>query len=89
MRVPENVAQTLNAYLSFRAILLAVRGHNERGGAPIRSLLVPGLGTGIGGMEARRCAAQMRMAFDQASKPARIPSYSLIHALHLKLRTAL
>jgi hypothetical protein len=89
MRVPENVAHTLNAYLAFRAILLAVRRHNtSEGSVPIRSLLVPGLGTGIGAMEARRCAAQMRMAFDQVSKPARIPSYSLIHELHLKLRSA-
>ncbi len=89
MRVPESVAHTVNAYLAFRAVLLAVLHYNERNErAPIRSLLVPGLGTGIGAMDARRCAAQMRMAFDQVSKPARIPSYSLIHEFHLKLRTA-
>lgn len=89
MRVPESVAQTVNAYLAFRAVLLAVRRHNAGADAPpIRSLLVPGLGTGIGAMDARRCAAQMRMAFDQASKPARIPSFALIHELHAKLRSA-
>lgn len=89
MRVPERVAHTVNAYLAFRAILLAIQRHNEENEqAPICSFLVPGLSTGIGAMEARRCAAQMRMASDQVSKPARIPSYSLIHELHLKLRTA-
>ena len=89
MRVPESVAQTVNAYLAFRAILLAVLRHNAAdGAAPIRTLLVPGLGTGIGAMEARRCAAQMRLAFDQVSGPARIPSHALIHELHRKLRSA-
>jgi len=48
MRVPEPVSNTLNAYLSFRAILVAVRRFNEV--LPrIRSLLVPGLATGVGG----------------------------------------
>lgn len=90
MRVPESVANTLNAYVAFRAILLAVRRHNDESAAnPIRSVLVPGLGTGIGAMDARRCAAQMRMAFDQVSKPARIPSHGTIHELHHKLRSAL
>jgi hypothetical protein len=52
-------------------------------------LLVPGLGTGIGAMDPRRCAAQMRIAYDHVSKPARIPRFSLIHQLHQKLRSAL
>ena len=89
MRVPESVAHTVNAYLAFRAVLLAVRRHNTNVDAPpIRSLLVPGLGTGIGAMDARRSAAQMRLAFDQVSQPARIPSHARIHELHTKLRSA-
>jgi O-acetyl-ADP-ribose deacetylase (regulator of RNase III) len=88
MRIPESVAQTVNAYLSFRAALLAVDRHNTgQGGPPIRSLLVPGLGTGVGGMDPRRCAAQMRIAYDHVSKPARIPSAPLIHEVHRKLRS--
>lgn len=67
-----------------------VRGVLQAAGAPaIKSLLVPGLGTGIGAMDPRRCAAQMRIAYDHVSKPARIPSFSLIHQLHQKLRSAL
>jgi O-acetyl-ADP-ribose deacetylase (regulator of RNase III) len=88
MRVPEPVGSTLNAYLSFRAALVAVRALNEAQ-VKIRSLLVPGLGTGIGGMDARRCAAQMRVAFDQAAGPARIPSFEAIHRIHRKLRSPL
>lgn len=89
MRVPQNIAQTLNAYLSFRAALLAVVRHNQRTPeAPIRTLLAPGCGTGIGGMDARRCAAQMRVALDHVRKPPRIPSFALIHEVHEKMRTA-
>jgi O-acetyl-ADP-ribose deacetylase (regulator of RNase III) len=89
MRVPENVAHTLNAYLAFRAALLAVAVHNgAQTNSRIRTLVVPGLGTGVGGMDPRRCAAQMRIAYDHASKPARIPSFSMIHELHHKLRSA-
>ena len=89
MRVPEPSGHTLNAYLAFRAILLAVRAFNETcGSTAIGSVVVPGLCTGIGGMEPRRCAAQMRLAYDQITKPARIPSFNLIHELHRKLRSA-
>lgn len=89
MRVPESVALTVNAYLAFRAALLAVVRHNGAPGVtPISVLLVPGMGTGIGSMAPRRCAAQMRIAFDHASRPPRIPSFSLIHQIHHKLRSA-
>jgi O-acetyl-ADP-ribose deacetylase (regulator of RNase III) len=88
MRVPEPVGNTLNAYLSFRAALLAIRRFNQAAPAPrIRSLVVPGLGTGIGAMDARRCAAQMRIAYDQAAGPGRIPSFDMIHRIHHKLRS--
>jgi O-acetyl-ADP-ribose deacetylase (regulator of RNase III) len=88
MRVPESVAYTTHAYLAFRATLLAIRRFNDRRDQSIRSVLVPGLGTGIGGMAPRRCAAQMRIAYDQVRIPARIPSFQMIHATHQKLRTA-
>ncbi|UJR85807.1 macro domain-containing protein [Sandaracinus amylolyticus] len=89
MRVPESVAQTVNAYVAFRAILLAVRAHNEASPArPIRTLLCPGLGTGIGAMDPERCAVQMRMAHRQVLEPARIPSFDRIHAIHRALRTS-
>ena len=88
MRVPENVAQTLNAYVAFRAVLLAIRQHNQAGKPVIRSVVCPGLGTGIGGIEPRRCAVHMRMAFKQVSEPPSMPSFAGIHAIHRALRTA-
>ena len=88
MRIPERVADTLNAYLAFRAALLAVSEHNDAHPASrIRTLLVPGLATGVGGMAAARCAEQMRIAYDEISQPARIPSVSTIRATHARLRS--
>jgi O-acetyl-ADP-ribose deacetylase (regulator of RNase III) len=63
MRMPGNVSKTANAYLAFRAALIAVHHHNAAGGA-IGSILVPGLGTGIGEIPPRRAARHMKLAFD-------------------------
>lgn len=65
MRTPMGVADTLNAFLAFRAALLAVRAHNASARRPIRSLLSPGLGTAVGNMPPERCARQMRAAWDR------------------------
>ncbi len=65
MRVPMKVDQTVNAYLTFRAVLRAVRKHNQDFlTTPIRSVLCPGLGTGEGRMPFERCARQMRFAYE-------------------------
>ncbi|WNG58662.1 Appr-1-p processing protein [Archangium gephyra] len=91
MRVPESVAQTVHAYLAFRAVLLEVKRHNNAAAAGqpvIRTLVCPGLGTGIGGMDPRRCAVQMRMALKQVLGPSRIPSFREIHLVHRALRTS-
>jgi len=88
MRVPENVAGTLNPYLAFRAALLEVRALNASGAASIRSLLCPGLGTSIGGVDPVRCAVQMRMALRSVAGPPRIPSFAGILETHRTLRGA-
>jgi O-acetyl-ADP-ribose deacetylase (regulator of RNase III) len=64
MRVPGNVEGSINAYLSMRAALVAVLRHNASGDRPIRSLAIPGLGTGIGGIDYEEAAQQMRAAYD-------------------------
>jgi O-acetyl-ADP-ribose deacetylase (regulator of RNase III) len=64
MRVPGNVAKTINAYLAMRAALVAVLRHNADAARPIRSLAVPGLCTGVGGMDFAEAAQQMRTAHD-------------------------
>lgn len=63
MRVPGNQAQSIGAYLATRAALVAVLQHNVRGGAPIASVAIPGMATGVGGMPFAESAAQMRAAF--------------------------
>ncbi|MEO1171259.1 MAG: macro domain-containing protein, partial [Myxococcota bacterium] len=87
MRVPENVATTLNAYLAFRAALAAVVRFNRTNAEPIESVACPGMGTGIGGMSERRAAAQMRVAYQSLKAPARIASFNTIHEVHRKLKT--
>jgi O-acetyl-ADP-ribose deacetylase (regulator of RNase III) len=64
MRVPMSIRGTPNVYLAFRAALIAVLTHNASAGPPIQSLLVPGLGTGIGEVAPERAARQMRLAYD-------------------------
>jgi O-acetyl-ADP-ribose deacetylase (regulator of RNase III) len=87
MRVPEDVGRSVNAYVAFRAILLAVRAHNAGASMPIRSLLCPGLATGVGGMPARRCATQMRLAYMQVLGEPKLPSFASIHSVHTRMRT--
>jgi hypothetical protein len=41
-----------------------VQSHNARTKTPIRTLLAPGLGTGIGGVAPAAAARQMRLAYD-------------------------
>jgi O-acetyl-ADP-ribose deacetylase (regulator of RNase III) len=65
MRIPGNVANTVNAYLAFRATLHAVLAHNASGLPRIASILCPGLGTAVGKMPVARCARQMRAAWDR------------------------
>ncbi|PYE53926.1 macro domain-containing protein [Deinococcus yavapaiensis] len=64
MRVPGNVAESVNAYLAFRAALLAVRAFNAANAErPITSVLSPGLCTAIGRMPPDRSARQMAAAY--------------------------
>jgi O-acetyl-ADP-ribose deacetylase (regulator of RNase III) len=64
MRIPGSVQGSINAYLSMRAALVAVLRHNATSNKPIRSIAVPGLGTGVGGMDYDEAAEQMRAAYD-------------------------
>ena len=89
MRIPENIAFTLNAYISFRAILIAINSFNKsEPKKTIKSLVCSGLGTGIGSMEPVKCATQMRAAYKLIKEPARISSFEEIHKSHLSLLTA-
>ena len=63
MRVPMDVSGTVNAFLAFRAVIRAVRAHNQAAARPIRSVLCPGLGTAVGQMDPQVCAQQMHHAY--------------------------
>jgi hypothetical protein len=83
MRVPESVAFTINAYLAFRAVLVAVENFNRRlGSRVIGSLVCCGLGTGVGGMSASKCARQMRLAYQNVVEPSMIRRFESIHEFH-------
>jgi O-acetyl-ADP-ribose deacetylase (regulator of RNase III) len=62
MRVPLDIRGTANAFLAFRAAILAARAWRPDT-APITSLLCPGLGTGVGLLEPAVCARQMHLAY--------------------------
>jgi O-acetyl-ADP-ribose deacetylase (regulator of RNase III) len=64
MRVPGEVSETVNVYLAFRAALIVVLARNRSSEHPIRTVLVPGMGTGIGQVPPGRAARQMRSAYD-------------------------
>jgi O-acetyl-ADP-ribose deacetylase (regulator of RNase III) len=86
MRVPEPIPFTINAYLAFRAALLAARNYNRGlGRREIDSLVCCGLGTGVGQVGASKCATQMRAAYQVMTGPARIMSHRGLHAFHKAL----
>ena len=62
MRVPMDVSDTVNAYLAFRAALIAVREANRRRPGMIRSVVCPGMCTFYGHMSPQKSARQMRFA---------------------------
>ena len=88
MRVPQDISYTFNAYIAFRAILIAIKNHNQKNSTKIESIVCPGLGTGIGSLDPRKCAAQMKVAFSYLSKPPKIPSFDEIHRVHQSMLRA-
>jgi O-acetyl-ADP-ribose deacetylase (regulator of RNase III) len=88
MRIPMSIAFTINAYLAFRAILVAIENFNRTAGRrSIDSVVCCGLGTGVGNLDPKRCASQMRAAYESVAGPAEIPSIRQIHKFHEELVT--
>lgn len=87
MRVPSDIAGTINVYLAFRAVLVAVLEHNSTSKQAIKSILAPGLGTGIGNVPPEQAAHQMRHAYEAilGEQPASPRSAREILARHHKL----
>ena len=73
MRVPANIQGTVNAYLAFRAALIAALKHNaEHEHDPILSILSPGMGTAVGEMEPKIAAIQMCFAYKMVMKDEKL-----------------
>ena len=63
MRLPMDVSDSVNAYLAFRASILAVKHFNQTADKPIKSVVCPGLCTATGNMPYNRSARQMAIAY--------------------------
>lgn len=87
MRVPESIAYTINAYLAFRAILVAIENFNKTARTRvINSLVCSGLGTGVGGMSAEKCSGQMYLAYKSMLFAPVIGRFESIREFHCSLR---
>jgi len=64
METPSNIAFTNHAYDAMFALLTAAQEFNEVEPEAISAIGVPGLCTGIGGMDPEVSAQQMRQAYD-------------------------
>ncbi len=65
MRVPMRLRQSINAYLAMKAILLTAR--NADCDPAIRSVAIPGLGTGVGALSPDTAALQMWIAYREVA----------------------
>ncbi len=79
MRVPMPVLGTINAYLATRAVFLLVGHGTLPDGRAVREVVktvaLPGMGTGAGRLSPEICAAQMKAAYDDVVMgPAVFPS---------------
>ena len=92
MRMPQTIRETVNPYLAARAVFLLWKYGRFHDGAlagepisaHIRTLAMPGLGTGVGSVDATVCARQVRAALDdivleQAAFP---PTWGIVLARH-------
>jgi O-acetyl-ADP-ribose deacetylase (regulator of RNase III) len=58
MRVSSDIQNTPNIYLCARAIFIEMQKHENK------TCLIPGLGTGVGGVSAKNCARLMLKAYE-------------------------
>ena len=69
MRVPMSIKGTDVPYAAMWAMLLTVRQHNRTSKRQIKSVVCPGLGTGIGQVPYAEAARQMATAYDHFLYP--------------------
>ena len=68
MRTPTTILRSPNIYLATKAILLLIKEGTFSDGTPIaeriKTVAIPGLGTGVGQVPPMICARQMRIAWE-------------------------
>lgn len=72
MRTPRGITGTPNVYLAFRAALATALSTPELWAAGTPTIRCPGMGTGVGGMDPRTAATQMRAAYDTVAGSKRM-----------------
>lgn len=85
MRVPMKLRQSVNAYLAMKAILTTVQTHT--GQPPIRTVAIPGLGTGVGGLSEATAALQMVTAYREIIRGTKDhpTDFGMAQKQHIKL----
>lgn len=79
MRIPTDIQNAPNAYLAFKASLHVAAKTN------FESILCPGLGTGVGNLPAKRCAQQMKLAYDHFKAPSFPDRLSTAKKEHIRM----
>lgn len=64
MEFPTNVSQSDNAYRAFMALLKAVKKYNDENNNIIKTIICPGLCTGVGGMTPKESVKQIFSALN-------------------------
>ena len=67
MRIPGIVKSSHNAYLAFRGSLVAIAKYNQHRERKIRSVAIPSMCTGVGGMDPKVSSLQMMKAFENVA----------------------
>jgi O-acetyl-ADP-ribose deacetylase (regulator of RNase III) len=89
MKVPEDVGNTLNAYLAFRALLVEILWHNKHITHEKQRILTMSCTpfcTSAGSMSYSKCAKQMRAAYDSVfiTMP-QVEDWPSLHQSHREL----
>ncbi|MFO0661359.1 MAG: macro domain-containing protein [Polyangiaceae bacterium] len=86
MRMPGDISATENVYQATKAALLAIRAHNCSNDVPIRTVLIPAMGTGFGQMSNEEAARQMAVAWSFFLEPPYPPNWDRAIAREKRIR---
>lgn len=89
MRIPSQISETKNVYLATRAAISQLIKHNKSyqilTDNSISSILIPGMGTGVGQVSPESCAQQMKAAIEFFDNPNYPQSLTDVYNNNLEL----